>query len=119
MHTEEQKKMYDRLLSSFEQNFDISSTDKEHFMETFNVLADALCVLNIEDIFVDVGRKIDIIDFNLTLSRGLFLSVAKHTYNDTDEVMFSIAREHKTLIIDEIPLPDLIVNLKKISTYIH
>ena len=111
---EEHKKTFDRLFNSFEQNFDVISTDKEHFMPVFNCLAESLCVLDIKDVFVDVGRKQDIIDFNLTLENGLFLSVAKNVFTTSDDVMFAISRNQKTLVIDELPLKELLKKLKEI-----
>ena len=114
MDNEKHKQTFDRLFNSFEQNFDVNSTDKEHFMPVFECLADALCVLEIKDIFVDVSRKQDLIDFNLTLENGLFLSVAKNVFQKSDDVMFAIARNSKTLVIDEMPLAELMKKLNEI-----
>ena len=112
---EKHKQTFDRLFNSFEQNFDVNSTDKEHFMTVFECLADALCVLEIKDIFVDVSRKQDLIDFNLTLENGLFLSVAKNVFQKSDDVMFAIARNSKTLVIDKMPLSELMKKLNEIN----
>ena len=111
---EKHKQTFDRLFNSFEQNFDVYSTDKEHFMPVFECLANALCVLEIKDIFVDVSRKQDLIDFNLTLENGLFLSVAENVFQKSDDVMFAIARNSKTLVIDEMPLAELMKKLNEI-----
>ena len=111
---EKEKKTYDWLMNSFEQNFVDDSSDKEHFLPAFCVVSERLCTLDICDAFVDVGRKKDLVDFNLVLPDNIFLVITKYIYKETDDVMFAIARNHKTLVIDERPLEEVIQNVQKV-----
>lgn len=96
-----------KLQDSFYENFDENQDDIEHFLPLFKTMTRELCRLPIEDVFVDVSRKKSMIDFNLNMQEGVFLSVAKTIGDASDNVMFSIARNHNTLVIDEMPLHDL------------
>lgn len=98
----------DKLNKSFNENFKNSKQPIEHFKPLFTKMADELKQLNVVDVFVDVSFKKNIIDFNLSLEEGLLLSVASSVDNTTDEVMFSVARNHKTLVIDIMPLKELV-----------
>lgn len=105
---------YDKLYNSFIENFKNDENDMNHFQEVFEKISDELKSLNVEDVFVDVSRKKDMIDFNMNLEEGLFLSVASNVNNTTDEVMFSVARNHKTLAIDIMPLNEIINRINAI-----
>lgn len=98
---------YGRLFDSFHENFGNQQTDMEYFFPMFKMMAAQLSQLKLEDAFVDVSRKKSIIDFNLNLEKGYFLSVAKSMEETSDKVMFAIAKEQQTLVIDEMPLPEL------------
>lgn len=112
----QRQQMYSLLLESFKINFDEGRTDIGHFIGVFQTIARELSQLKIKDVFVDVSRKKDMIDFNLNMADGLFLSVAKTTSEESDEVMFTIARNHQTLVIDEMPLRDLMAKLNNVLT---
>lgn len=99
---------FDKLNKSFNENFKTNKQPVEHFKPLFTKMADELKQLNVVDVFVDVSFKKNIIDFNLSLEEGLFLSVASSVDNTTDEVMFNLARNHKTLVIDIMPLKELV-----------
>ena len=99
---------FDKLYNSFIENFKNGENDIERFQELFEKVSGELSKLNILDAFVDVSRKKDLIDFNLNLEEGLFLSVASNVNNTTDDVMFSVARNHKTLVIDIMRLNEII-----------
>lgn len=98
----------DKLNKSFNENFKNNKQSIEYFKPLFTKMADELKQLNVVDVFVDVSFKKNIIDFNLCLEEGLFLSVASSVDNTTDEVMFYISRNHKTLVIDIMPLKELV-----------
>ncbi len=98
----------DKLNKSFNENFKNNKQPIERFKPLFTKMADELKELNVVDVFVDVSFKKNIIDFNLTLEEGLFLSVASSVDNTTDEVMFSVTRNHKTLVIDTMPLKETV-----------
>lgn len=99
---------FDKLNKSFNENFKNSKQPIERFKPLFTKIADELKQLNATDVFVDVSFKKNIIDFNLSFEEGLFLSVASGVDNATDEVMFSVARNHKTLVIDTIQLKEVV-----------
>ena len=83
-------------------------------MSLFKTMAGPLSQLTIKDAFVDVSRKKGMIDFNLNLEKGIFLSVAKRTDEISDDVMFTIARNHETLVIDEMPISELMPKVSEI-----
>lgn len=103
-----QKKVTERKLQdSFYENFGDNQDDIDRFLPLFKKMSKELSRLPIKDVFVDVSRKKDMIDFNLNMQEDVFLSVAKTVDESSDNVMFSIARNHNTLVIDEMPLRDL------------
>ena len=87
---------YFKLIKSFEENFNKGQQDKDVFIPLFEKLARPLSKLPIKDVFVDVGRKKQMIDFNIYLENDIFLSVAQHTDIDTDLVMYAISVNHET-----------------------
>ncbi len=96
-----------KLQDSFYENFDDNQDDIDCFLPLFKTVSRELSRLPIEEVFVDVSRKKGMIDFNLNMQEGVFLSVAKAIDETSDNVMFSIARNHNTLVIDEMPLREL------------
>lgn len=110
----QRQQMYSLLLDSFKINFDEGQSDIGHFIGVFQLMARELSQLKIKEAFVDVSRKKDMIDFNLNMVDGLFLSVAKMISDESDDVMFTIARNHQTLVIDEMPLRELMKKLNKV-----
>lgn len=106
---------YEMLLNSFKANFEEDKSDIGHFIGLFQTIANELSQLMIKDSFVDVSRKKDMIDFNLNMTDGLFLSVAKMNSEKSDNVMFTIARNQQTLVIDEMPLGELMKKLNKVE----
>lgn len=103
-----------KLRESFYANFDKGQADVDHFSPSFNLLANELSNLTINYAFVDVSRKKDLIDFNMDLEEGVFLSVAKKLDEPSEEVMFSIARNRKTLVVDEMLIKDLIMKVSDV-----
>lgn len=102
------------LFESFSENFGKGKQDIGDFMSLFKTMAGPLSQLTIKDAFVDVSRKKGMIDFNLNLEKGIFLSVAKRTDEISDDVMFTIARNHETLVIDEMPISELMPKVSEI-----
>lgn len=89
----------------------------EKFLPMFRELASQLSRLKIKDAFVDVGKRKGIIDFNLYLENGLFLSVAR-TFSfeeDDEDVMFAIGRNGRTLVLDMAPLSELMGKMAEIE----
>lgn len=111
---QQRKESMDILCKSFVENFDDGQTDVERFAPVFKTMSAQLCQLKIVDAFVDVSRKKDLIDFNLNLKNGYFLSVAKKLSETDNNVMFAIAKEQQTLAVDEMPLADLIREVKEL-----
>ena len=66
----------DKLRESFYANFNKGETDIDSFSPLFKTMANELSALKIDYSFVDVSRKKGMIDFNLNLEEGVFLSVA-------------------------------------------
>ena len=92
--------MKQKILESFEKNFNETNRHlKNDYLSLFNPMADALCVYDIKDVFVDVGFKKGIVDINVFMEDGWFLSIAKTFDNEGDEVMFTIEKKEKTLDI--------------------
>lgn len=108
------QEMYNLLFESFYRNFNRGQQDINVFMPLFNMLTSQLKQLDIKDAFVDVGRKKGMIDFNLYLENEVFLSVAKQLSDSDDEVMFTIARNHQTLVIDMMPIGELMQKMAEI-----
>lgn len=102
------------LFESFNENFENGKQDISHFLPLFRSMAGQLSQLTIKEAFVDVSYKKELIDFNLNLEKGVFLSVAKRTDEMSEDVMFTIARNHQTLVIDEMPLKELIQRVSEI-----
>ena len=111
---QQRKESMDILCKSFVENFDDGQTDVERFAPVFKTMSAQLCQLKIVDAFVDVSRKKDLIDFNLNLKNGYFLSVAKKLSETDNNVMYAIAKEQQTLADDEMPLADLIREVKEL-----
>lgn len=111
---QQRKDSLDILCKSFIENFDDGQTDIKRFAPLFKSMSAQLCQLKIVDAFVDVSRKKDLIDFNLNLKNGYFLSVAKTLSEPENTVMFAIAKNQQTLVVDEMPLADLIREVKEI-----
>lgn len=103
------------LRESFFANFDEGQTDIDRFSSLFKNLANELSKLKIKYAFIDVSRNKGMIDFNLNLDEDIFLSVAKELNETTGNVMFTIARNHKTIAIDEMPIRELV---KKVNAVI-
>lgn len=111
----QQSEAFRILRQSFFANFNDGQNDLDHFTPLFINMAKELRKLRIGYAFVDVSRRKDMIDFNLNLDSDLFLSVAKLVGDTGDAVMFSIARNHRTLIVDEMPLSKLVETVLQIS----
>ena len=101
----------DKLILSFNENFKNNSNDIGDFSKTFDFLSKEISNLEFDSCFVDVGRKRRLIDINLYLKNGYFVSIAKEIDETSEDVMFSIAKNHKTLVIDIMPLKELINKL--------
>lgn len=112
----QQAEAYRVLRQSFYANFNEGQNDLEHFTPLFISMAKELRKLRIGYAFVDVSRKKDLIDFNLDLDEGIFLSVAKSVKEETDSVMFTIARKQKTLAYDEMSLSELVTKVSDVIT---
>lgn len=103
-----------KLRESFYANFDENQADLSRYNSLFKILANELSYLSIKYAFVDVSRREDMIDFNMNLDEDIFLSVAKKLEEQSDEVMFTIARNRKTLVIDEMPIKELIMKVSDV-----
>lgn len=101
------------LYISFVKNFEGKEESLNKFLPTFSKIADKLKELRIKDAFVDVSFKKDLVDFNIILDNGLFLSVASNIDNSSDEVMYSIAKNHQTISIGIIDIGDIICEIRK------
>ncbi len=110
----QRQETFGSLFESFSENFGKGQQDIGDFMSLFKSMAGPLSQLTIKDAFVDVSRKRGMIDFNLNLEKGIFLSVAKRIDETSDDVMFSIARNHETLVIDEMPMSELMPKVSEI-----
>lgn len=100
-----------KLILSFNENFKNNSDDIGDFSKTFNFLSKEISNLEFDNCFVDVSRKKRLIDINLYLKNEYFVSIAKEIDETGEDVMFSIAKNHKTLVIDIMPLKELINKL--------
>lgn len=95
------------LRASFESHFKESDADREVFKLVFDELASIVVQWGIQDSYVDVSRTRMLVDFNLALAHNLFVSVAKEPTKESHEVMFTIARNGRTLVIDKMQLNEL------------
>lgn len=120
---------YDKLYESFAKNFDGGEIDGE-YLAVFEKIASQISRLEIFDCFVDVGKKKRIVDFNILLPNGIFISVCRYLDSigqiyelegggevvvDDETVFYSIEREEKTLSIGIIHLDEFIWKMLEIQ----
>lgn len=105
--TQEEAETFYRIIKSYLENFK-EKDDSEDFLFAFCSMAFDVCKLPAKEVFVDVSRKKRLVDINLTLDNGVFLSVAKEVGDETDVVMYSVARNNITLDIGEMPIKSVV-----------
>ena len=120
---------YDKLYESFAKNFDGGEIDGE-YLAVFEKIASQISRLEIFDCFVDVGKKKRIVDFNILLPNGIFISVCRYLDStgqvyelegggevvvDDETVFYSIEREEKTLSIGIIHLDEFTEKMLEIQ----
>ena len=94
--------MYESLIEG-------TGEDTSIFLPIFSKVANELCQLKIEDVFVDVSTERGMMDFNLTLKDGWFVSVVPRGDN---KVMYSLAKNHQTIDIGVVFLEDIVSVIK-------
>lgn len=96
------------LNSSFLSHFDENMSDMYKFFPTYEQIRNAVCNLDIKDQYVDISRRQKFVDFNLYLDDDITVSITKYISNHDDNVMFTISRHGRTLVVNQMPLFDLI-----------
>ena len=99
---------YEKLLESFKSNFENDESQMIHFQPWFEKIASKISSWDFEDCFVDVGKVRGIIDFNICFKNGLWMSIEKVICDDSNEIFFAMAKNHRTFIIDKADLDELI-----------
>jgi len=120
---------YDKLYESFAKNFDGGEIDGE-YLAVFEKIASKISRLEILDCVIDVGKKKRMIDFNVHLPNGIFISVCRYLDStgqvyelegggevvvDDETVFYSIEREERTLSIGIIHLDEFIGKMLEIQ----
>lgn len=98
------------LRDSYKKNGDLSGK----FDRVFEQIASQLCRIEFNESFVDVGVKKRIVDFNLYFDDDVYLSVSRCIDDETDDVMYSIARKNRTLSIGILPLNELVDKMREV-----
>lgn len=93
----------------------------EEFNKLYETMAPLISELDFDGCFVDLSNSRQLIDFNLSYSNGLFVSVARPFNVEDDVYFFSVSMNKETLIIDRLEiinqteLLDLISRLKNVE----
>ena len=93
----------------------------EEFNKLYETMAPLISELDFDGCFVDLSNSRQRIDFNLSYSNGLFVSVARPINVEDDVYFFSVSMNKETLIIDRLEiinqteLLDLISRLKNVE----
>jgi hypothetical protein len=121
---------YDKFYNSFKQNFGDGEEIGDDFLKTFEKIARQLDRLEVLDCAIDVGKKKRLIDFNVYLPNGIFITVCRYLDStgqvyelegggevvvDDETVFYSIEREEKTLSIGIIHLDEFIGKMLEIQ----
>ena len=103
-----QSSIYKSLKDSFEKNFIDKDEDVGVWKSLFDEIVEKLEPVEIEHGYVDIGFKKKIIDFNLCLNDKWFMSIAKTLDDESEEVMFTIDKDGKTLVIGWSSIDDVL-----------
>ena len=104
------------LEESFLESLSEKTCDKECFTSVFEQLGNRIQKLDFKGCFVDVSQVRNRINFNLVFDGGLFISIAKTIDSiDSDEVMFSISRNKKKIIISQMNVDDLMEKISEVQ----
>ena len=109
--------VYRKMLSSYYESVGEDVSERKKYREAFDELAKGLCSLPVKSVFVDIGKRHSILDFNMDLGNGLSLSVAKPNCEDIDGVMYAVSVDHKILKISIAPLGDVIDSVKALCDW--
>ena len=108
------------LEDSFMASFDAEKKGLDVFLPTFEQLECYVQRLDFKGCFVDVSTTEELIDFNLTFDGDLFVSIAKAIgATDSNEVMFSISRKKRKIIISQMDVDELISKIKDVQKIIQ
>lgn len=101
---------------SFSECFDEANGDRCVFSPVYEQLKVFVQTLDFEDCIVNASRKRERVDFNLFFDGGLFVSIAQNIYSDEkDDVMFSVSRNKKKIIISKMNIYELIEKIKLVQ----
>lgn len=103
----------DKVFSSFEASFmsnDLTSVEYEYFYPVFNQLANSLKVLPSLGNHVSISRDDGTVMYNILLPNNVLLTISKAAYqmNKTNDVMFSISVNKRMLVVDRMPIDELV-----------
>ena len=108
-----QDEVFIRFRSSFEEN-NVSEVEREFYTPLFKQMADKLKALPVENEHVTIGRQDSTVTFYLYLGKNLLLSVSKAISQiATDDVMFSVSLNKKVVVVDRLPVDELITRIEK------
>lgn len=104
-----------RFCTSFEEN-NMTEEEKTIYTPLFQKMADDLKVLPVESEHVDIGRQDGTVTFYLYLGKNLLLTVSKAVSQlITDDVMFSVSLNKKVMVVDRMPITELLTCIE--NTY--
>lgn len=107
------KHRQEMLDQSFSECFDETNDDRDVFSPVYEQLKFFIQTLDFEDCVVNASRKRERVDFNLFFDGGLFVSIAQDINSDeNDDVMFSISRNKKKIIISRMNIHELMEKIK-------
>ena len=108
-----QDEVFMRFSSSFEEN-NMSEVEREFYTPLFKQMADKLKALPVESEHVTIGRQDGTVTFYLYLGKNLLLTVSKAVSQlATDDVMFSVSLKKKVMVVDRLPVDELITCIEK------
>ncbi len=121
---------YNKLYESFKKNYESDEDAKGEFFTAFVKVAKKLAKLEIDDCFVDVGKRKRVIDFNIHLPHRIFISVCRYldsngeTYEldeggkavvDDNTVFYKVDRDERTLSIGIIRIGEFVKKIREIE----
>jgi hypothetical protein len=108
------------LDDSFWKSFNAKEDDSKIFFPTFEKLKASVQKLDFKGCFVDVSRCRERVNFHLTFNGDLFVSLAKTIDSiESNDVMFSISRKKRKIIISQMNIDELIEKIKEVQEIIE
>ena len=111
--TKYNESVYNMMLDSFNESVGEDQETLCKFLIPFSRAARSLSVLPIQEVLVDVSTGRPLIDFDIVLPLNIMLSVRLNRYDGSDDVQYSISRNHDVIDVGVMGLDNLIDGILK------